>query len=157
QMIEMWNLLLQEGALTDQFRARLGIDATEPIAVRFIRMSKGLQDGLDYPSKLSRAPAHIERLMADGTAQAQAFLAKVGAPEGAKAEAVVEHGEARPPRGWRRRRRRARRCGRYDPRGGRARGRVARAGGRGSCAGAAGGPRAAAGGGTAHRRGGDGR
>jgi len=97
QMIEMWNLLLQEGALTDQFRARLGIDATEPIAVRFIRMSKGLQDGLDYPSKLSRAPAHIERLMADGTAQAQAFLAKVGAPEGAKAEAVVEHVEAPPP------------------------------------------------------------
>lgn len=93
QMIELWNLLLQQGALTDQFRARLGIDATEPIAVHFIRMSKEMQAGLDYPSKLSREPAHIERLMADGTSQAQAFLAKMeasGASEGAPNETVVE-------------------------------------------------------------------
>ena len=33
-----------------------------------------LQEGLDYPSKLSRQPAHIDRLIADGEAQADAFL-----------------------------------------------------------------------------------
>jgi len=33
-------------------------------------MSKPVQESLDYPSKLSRQPAHIQRLMADGTAQA---------------------------------------------------------------------------------------
>jgi NTE family protein len=94
QMIDLWNLLLQRGALTDEFRARLGIDVTEPIAVHFIRMSKELQDSLDYPSKLSREPAHIERLMADGTAQALAFLARIEAPGGAaQSETVVEHVE----------------------------------------------------------------
>ena len=75
QLIEMLNLLIQEGLLTDHVRARFGLDMTETITVRFIRMSKQLEQGLDYPSKLSRQPAHINRLMADGDAQAAAFLA----------------------------------------------------------------------------------
>jgi len=75
QLIDMVNLLLQEKALTPRFRARFGLDTTEAITVRFIRMSKELQDALDYPSKLSRQPAHIDRLIADGEAQANAFLA----------------------------------------------------------------------------------
>jgi NTE family protein len=75
ELIEVINLLLQEGALTDKFRAHFGLDTTETITVRFIRMSKELEHGLDYPSKLSRQPAHIARLMADGEAQANAFLA----------------------------------------------------------------------------------
>jgi NTE family protein len=77
RIIEMVNLLLQEGALTPGFRARFGFDTTEKIAVRFIRMSKELQEGLDYPSKLSRLPEHIDRLLADGEAQANAFLAEL--------------------------------------------------------------------------------
>src|SRR5262249_39739735 len=60
EVIDMINLLLQDGALTEGFSARFGIDTTDPIKVRFIRMSAELQDGLDYPSKLSRQPAHIE-------------------------------------------------------------------------------------------------
>ncbi|HKQ71289.1 MAG TPA: patatin-like phospholipase family protein, partial [Polyangiaceae bacterium] len=75
QLIEMVNLLIREDALTDRFRARFGLDTTEPITVRFIRMSAELQRGLDYPSKLSRQPDHIENLIADGEAQAKAFLA----------------------------------------------------------------------------------
>jgi NTE family protein len=99
QMIEMWNLLFQEGALTEHFRERFGIDATEPIAVRFIRMSKEVQEGLDYPSKLSRQPAHIERLIADGAAQAEAFLSKLegGVSETEAGETVVEHVETPSP------------------------------------------------------------
>ena len=91
QIIDMWNVLIEEGALTEKFRARAGIDFTAPIAVHFIRMTQELQDGLDYPSKLSRQPAHIERLMADGKAQASAFLTKIGGgqpPEGALVEQV---------------------------------------------------------------------
>ena len=91
QVIDMWNVLIEEGALTDRFRARAGIDFTEPIAVHFIRMTQELQDSLDYPSKLSRQPEHIERLMADGKAQASAFLTKIGGgppPEGALVEQV---------------------------------------------------------------------
>jgi len=41
-------------------------------------MSADLQKGLDYPSKLSRQPTFIDRLIADGERQASAFLAKIG-------------------------------------------------------------------------------
>ena len=41
-------------------------------------MSEELQKGLDYPSKLSRQPTFIDRLIADGERQASAFLAKIG-------------------------------------------------------------------------------
>lgn len=78
QLIQIVNFLLREGALTDAFRARFGIESTETIAVRFIRMSPELQQGLDYPSKLSRQPTHIRRLIADGEAQAAAFLSTLG-------------------------------------------------------------------------------
>jgi NTE family protein len=77
QMIDVVNLLLHEGALTPSFRERFGLDATERIDVRFIRMSKELARGLDYPSKLSRMPWHIDRLIAEGERQANAFLAEL--------------------------------------------------------------------------------
>ena len=41
-------------------------------------MSPELSESLDYPSKLSRHPAHIGRLIADGEAQAAAFLDELG-------------------------------------------------------------------------------
>ena len=46
----------------------------EAIKVRFIRMSPTLQAELDYASKLSRQPKLIAKLIADGEAQANAFL-----------------------------------------------------------------------------------
>jgi NTE family protein len=78
KVLEMVNMLIQQGALSDAFRARFGLDMTETIAVRFIRMSQALQDQLDYPSKLSRQPAHIERLISDGESQAREFLERLG-------------------------------------------------------------------------------
>jgi NTE family protein len=78
QVVDMVNTLLQEGGLTPHFRARFGLDTTHPIGVRFIRMSRELQEGLDYPSKLSRLPRHIDRLVADGEAQAARFLDELG-------------------------------------------------------------------------------
>jgi NTE family protein len=77
QLVEMVNLLRKERALTDEFRARFGLDATEAVTVRFIRMSKKLEERLDYPSKLSRQSAHIDRLIADGEAQARVFLGEL--------------------------------------------------------------------------------
>jgi len=81
KLIEVANLLLRERGLTDEFRARAGFDSDEPIAVRTISMSSDLIQRLDYPSKLSRNPAHIARLIADGVVQAEAFLE------------ALEHGE----------------------------------------------------------------
>jgi len=88
QLIAMTNLLLSENALTERFRARFGLETTEAITVRFIRMSQSLQRELDYPSKLSREPAHILRLIADGEAQATAFLSRLD--ENAHPEAATE-------------------------------------------------------------------
>lgn len=81
QLIDVVNLILREGLLTESIRSRFGFDMVEPIAVRFIRMSKGLAQGLDYPSKLSRQPDHINRMLADGEAQADAFLADLPSAE----------------------------------------------------------------------------
>lgn len=78
QLIEIVNLLLEENALTDCFRNRFGLETTSTVEVRFIRMSDGLARSLDYASKLSRGPAHIARLIADGEAQASEFLAALG-------------------------------------------------------------------------------
>jgi NTE family protein len=74
QLVDMVNFLIRQGALTDEFRAQFGLDTGEPITVRFIRMSDEMQRGLDYPSKLSRQPDHIRALLANGEAQANAFL-----------------------------------------------------------------------------------
>jgi NTE family protein len=96
QMIEVVNVLLQEGSLSDEVRARFGFDAAEPITVRFVRMSQELQEGLDYPSKLSRQPKHIERLLADGERQADIFLDELGGFERPSAGPVVETVEGPP-------------------------------------------------------------
>jgi NTE family protein len=93
EMIEVVNMLLQEHALTDRFRARFGLETTEKITVRFIRMSEEKQAKLDYPSKLSRQPQFIDALIADGMAQAQSFLASLGmgerpTPPGAEERAI---------------------------------------------------------------------
>jgi NTE family protein len=89
-LINMVNMLLREGALTEPFRARFDLATTEAITVRFIRMSEALQQGLDYPSKLSRQPNHIDALMADGEVQAKSFLAKLLGQEQIAPEASVE-------------------------------------------------------------------
>ena len=48
---------------------------------------------LDYPSKLTPQPGHIDRLIADGVAQAKAFLAELetelAPPEPSAARAVL--------------------------------------------------------------------
>jgi NTE family protein len=89
--IQMVNMLLRERAVTKEFLARFGLDMTEEIKVRFIRMSPELAESLDYPSKLSRHPTHIGRLIADGEVQAGAFLDELDRPaEPEAAEALVE-------------------------------------------------------------------
>jgi NTE family protein len=103
EQIRMVNLLLQQGAMTPEFMASFGLQTTEPIQVRFIRMSPELAEALDYPSKLSRSPEHIARLLANGETQAGAFLASIGhAPDlleagaPARVESVEGQGAAGP-------------------------------------------------------------
>jgi hypothetical protein len=83
EQIQMVNVLLREGALTQEFMERFGLETREPIQVRFLRMSPDLAESLDYPSKLSRNPGHIARLLADGEGQAGVFLETLDASEAA--------------------------------------------------------------------------
>ena len=57
-------------------------------------MSDELQRSLDYPSKLTRQPGHIDTLIADGVAQAKAFLAELEA-------GLAPRSRQRPRRCWR--------------------------------------------------------
>jgi NTE family protein len=101
ELIRVVNLVLQEGGVAPELFARLGLNMRQPIKVRFLRMSSQLAESLDYPSKMSRHPAHIARLIADGATQASAFLAeldeagRVAEPgTNGAVESVEEHGTA---------------------------------------------------------------
>ena len=89
EFVDILNMLIEQGALNDKFRAHFGIDTIEPIKVRFIRMSRELQEGLDYPSKLSRQPEHIDRLIADGETQAATFLQQIFEGDAAQDQTAV--------------------------------------------------------------------
>jgi NTE family protein len=98
ELLRIVNLILQEYPEAPGLFARFGLNMQQPIKVRFLRMSLQLSESLDYPSKLSRHPAHIGRLLVDGAAQATAFLAELDeAPRAATGteaavEGVAEHG-----------------------------------------------------------------
>jgi NTE family protein len=104
ELIRIVNLVLQEPAVPREILAPFGLDQTKAIGVRFIRMSPELSESLDYPTKISRQPDHIARLIADGVAQAIAFLATLDETEhaaepgaaGAGVEPVEEHGPMGP-------------------------------------------------------------
>ena len=100
EVIDMVNMLLQEGALTPEFRARFGLEATERITVRFIRMSQELQETLDYPSKMSRLPAHIDRLIADGETPGDGVPLADGRRRAPARSPVRRRCGRRRPRGW---------------------------------------------------------
>jgi NTE family protein len=74
EFIEVINLLLKEKGITREVLDKLGVSNAEPVEIHSIEMSEDLQDSLDYVSKLSREPAHIERLIQDGEKQGRAFL-----------------------------------------------------------------------------------
>jgi NTE family protein len=97
ELIELVNLFLREGALSAEVLLKFGITKRDPIEIRSIQMSDDLLGSLDYVSKLTRGPGHIETLMADGEKQGQKFveeyLAQTRGGSGkpaARAEAAAE-------------------------------------------------------------------
>ncbi len=75
EVIERISQWLTEGRFTSEH--------AKPITFRWIQMSAELNAQLGYVSKLNRDPGHINRLIADGEAQAEAFLAALPAPDAA--------------------------------------------------------------------------
>jgi NTE family protein len=102
ELIRVVNLVLQQDGIAPELMARFGLNMHHPIKVRFLRMSSQLAESLDYPSKLSRHPAHIARLIADGATQASAFLAELdeaGRAAEPGADGAVESVEEQAPMG----------------------------------------------------------
>jgi NTE family protein len=87
QTLEMLNRLAAMGALEAGFFAGFGLSGAvrhpsafgrseaSPWHIPFIEMSDAMAGSLDHASKIDRDPALIAALMADGAAQATAFLA----------------------------------------------------------------------------------
>lgn len=66
----------------------LGYTNPEWVKIRFIHMTEEIQSSLDYPSKLSRDPSHINKLIEDGEKQGQEFLKTLSQPADTIEEAV---------------------------------------------------------------------
>ncbi|MFO0868368.1 MAG: hypothetical protein U0935_05420 [Pirellulales bacterium] len=81
EFVEFCNHLLREKALAHEVLERYGFFRRDPVEIRYIRMSDELQQELDYVSKLSREPSHVQKLIADGEQQARRFLAALETPE----------------------------------------------------------------------------
>lgn len=79
ETLAMFERAFERKAFSEEVLDEYGY-SPEWVKIRYIRMSEAVQDGLDYPSKLSRSPAHINKLMQDGERQAREFLANLGQP-----------------------------------------------------------------------------
>jgi len=72
--------IFERKGFTEDFLNTIGYTNPEYVKFRVIHMSNEVQQGLDYPSKLSRAPALIHKLMDDGEKQAREFLENLAQP-----------------------------------------------------------------------------
>lgn len=70
RLFEVYNQLLERGALKEEFLAEVPITPTK---LRLINMSEPLAESLDYSSKLDRDPTYINNLIDDGETQATRF------------------------------------------------------------------------------------
>ena len=85
----MERILEHKGFSADAFK-EYGYDLDKWVKIRFVHMSREVQDSLDYPSKLSRNPDLIHKLMKDGEKQGQQLLAGLSEPAHTVVEALEE-------------------------------------------------------------------
>lgn len=67
--------LFERKAFNEHFLNEVGWAYPEWVKVRLIQMSEEVQSSLDYPSKMSRNPDYIHKLMADGEKVARRIIA----------------------------------------------------------------------------------
>lgn len=70
RFFELYNQLLERGALKEEFLASVPLTPTK---LRLLNMSEPLAESLDYSSKLNRNPSFIDHLLNDGETQAERF------------------------------------------------------------------------------------
>ena len=80
ETIELLARAVKGKAFKEEFLESYGVTSPDFVKIRFIQMSENVQDSLDYPSKLSRNPELIHKLMEDGEKQGRAFLEGLDQP-----------------------------------------------------------------------------
>ncbi len=72
EKIELINRFLEIGAFSKAFRKAYHLK--KPVEIRIVEMSPGMQNRLNYASKINRDRGHIGRLMEDGERQGKKLL-----------------------------------------------------------------------------------
>jgi NTE family protein len=96
EFVEFYNFLVKEKlvnhkAVVDKF----GLTVRKPVTIRFVHMSPDLQSTLDYVSKLSRGPSHIQKLIEDGKKQGRKFLSSLSKESPGKPQPMPAKGTAK--------------------------------------------------------------
>jgi len=90
ETLAIFERMLEHKGFNEDVWKQHGYDLAKWVRIRFVHMSKEVQDSLDYPSKLSRDPGLIHNLMEDGERQGQKLLAGLSGPAHKVQEAFQE-------------------------------------------------------------------
>lgn len=90
ETLAVYERILEKKGFSDDVLKQYGFNPENWIKIRFVHMSSEVQDSLDYPSKLSRNPDLIHKLMEDGERQGQKLLGGLSRPAQTVEEAMQE-------------------------------------------------------------------
>jgi NTE family protein len=80
EKIAMQWIMVNNGGVKPEYLEKMGFAHAQQLRIRFIKISEDVQKKLDYSSKLSRSPQLIDGLIAEGQAQASAFISSLDDP-----------------------------------------------------------------------------
>jgi NTE family protein len=90
ETLAVYERILEKKGFVEKVFKEYGYSLDKWVKIRFVHMSSEVQDSLDYPSKLSRDPDLIQKLMEDGERQGQKFIAGLSRPAQTVEEAMQE-------------------------------------------------------------------
>ncbi len=88
ETLAIFERILERKGFVEDVWKEYGYSLDNWVKIRFVHMSREVQDSLDYPSKLSRHPDLIHKLMEDGERQAREFLESLVHPANTIEEAT---------------------------------------------------------------------
>jgi len=90
ETLAIFERVLEKKGFSEDVMKEYGYSLDKWVKIRFVHMSREVQDSLDYPSKLSREPGLIHKLMEDGERQGQKLLAGLSEPAHTVEKALQE-------------------------------------------------------------------
>lgn len=90
ETLALFERILERKGFVEEAWKEYGYSLDKWVKIRFVHMSGELLESLDYPSKLSRHPDLIHKLMEDGERQGKKLLAGLSRPAQTVEEAMQE-------------------------------------------------------------------